>query len=916
MASWLKPGSIRGELALFVVALALPLVALIAYNLLETAQDELADADAFVRRLADNSANRATRFIEDAKATLEPLARRELVRAMDPARCDPGLNDILALYPRASNFLVVNRDGRILCGAIPPPRDRVVRIRDEALLREIVSSGRFALSQPVIGIINKRWTLAAVQPVFDATGGVAGTISMSIDLINWSPLAARSGLPPGTAVALVTAPGIVIATSEDAQSWIGRDIGAGEVMRQVRGRSAGVVRASGTVDGDRIWGFREVPGAGWYAVSSIPTALVYAPLREQLVRSALLLVLALGAALALALLFGRRLTRPIRDIAEAVRRRAEGHEEARVPESGPREIAAVARELNRSTESARRLAHEREELLARMLMERERMPIAFLLLDAADVITYANPAAERMFGLRADELVGRRPQECYVPAERHALVAQLFERLRRGEHVGSTGESVRKDGTRLHIEWVATPLYRADGGYDGHISMATDITERLRAEQRLQLAQRLYAALSEVNETIVRVRDREELFRQVCRICVERIGFVVAYVALVQAGRVVPQVYAGPGSGFLDDTTFSLDPADPLSSTVTAEAVRSKRAAVANEVDADPGKIAGRPLRERIGSKAAASFPLFLGDQVIGALTLHSAVADFFDPGLVELLQRMADDLSFALDKLAERETLAELRRELEERVRRRTAELEAANQELEAFSYSVSHDLRAPVRHVDGFVRLLDKELPQPSEKAAHYLATIASAARRMGALIDDLLQLSRTGRQALALRIVDLQPLVRELAAECAQEAGAREIEWTVGEMPAVMADAPLLRIVLQNLLSNAVKYTRARPVARIAVQVRTLDTGETALSVSDNGVGFDMRFQDKLFGVFQRLHRDEEFEGTGIGLATARRIVHRHGHRIWAESRPGEGATFSFTITRAEVVHEGIADTAGRG
>ncbi len=915
MAFSLKPGSIRGELALFVVALALPLVALIGYSVYERAQQDLAEAEASVRRQTENAADRAARFIEDTRAALESIARRPLVRAMDAGRCDPGLKDLLDLYPRATNFLVVDREGRILCGAIPPPRDRVVRIRDEALLREILASGRFALSRPVVGVINKRWTVAAVQPVLGAGGEVLGSVSMSIDLLNWNPLQSATGLPEGAVVTLLSG-GVIIARSADAAQWVGRDAGGSEILSHMARMEEGVVRARGVADIERIWAFRPVPGTNWAALSGIPTDVVFAPARTRMAQLGALLALALGVALAFALLFGRRLTRPIRDIAEAVRLRAEGHEEVRVPVSGPREVAAVASELNRSIDTGLRMAREREELLERMQMQLERMPIACLLFDRDLSITYVNAATERVFGWQREEMIGRKAVDLYVPAHRRAEVEAYFARLRRGEYLSAQGGVLRKDGTLVMLEWVNTPLMSGSGEFLGQMSMATDITERLRAEQRLQLAQRLYAALSEVNETIVRVRDRRELFRQVCSICVERIGFVVAYVALVEAGRVVPRIYAGEGSGFLGDFTFSLDPADPFAGTVTAVAVRSKRAAVANEIDADPGKQAGRPLRERIGSKAAASFPLFLGDEVIGALTLHSAVADFFDASLVELLRRMADDLSFALDKLAERETLAALRRELEERVRRRTAELEDANQELEAFSYSVSHDLRAPVRHVDGFVRLLEKELAQPSEKAAHYLGTIASAAKRMGMLIDDLLQLSRTGRQALTLRAVDLQPLVRELVAEFSLEAGTRQVEWTVGEMPTVMADASLLRIVLQNLLSNALKYSRARPVARIAVEVHALDTGETALSVTDNGVGFDMRFKDKLFGVFQRLHREEEFEGTGIGLATARRIVNRHGQRIWGESRPGEGATFSFTITRAEVVHEGIADTAGRG
>jgi len=918
MAVRLKPGSIRGELALFVVALALPLVALIGYNLVESARRDFADADAAVRRVAENGTDRATRFVEDTRLALEPIAKRPLVRAMDPTRCDPGLKDLLELYPRAGNFLVVTREGRIICGAIPPPRDRVIRIADETLLRQVLETGRFAVSRPVVGRINNRWTVAAVQPVFGDHGEAVGSVSMSIDLLNWRPLPGRAGLPEGAIVSLVTAGGIVIARSEDAEAWIGRDVSGGEIMKRVLEFKEGTVRARGAVDAERIWGFRAVPGTDWYALSSIPTDLVYGPLRAQIARSALLLALAFGAALALAILAARRFSKPVHDIAEALRLRAEGREDLRVPVSGPREIAAMAAELNRSIESGLRLAREREELLERMQMQLERMPIACLLFDRDMAITYVNAAGERVFGWRREEMIGRKAVDLYVPAQRRAFVEEYFARLRAGEYLAAPGEALRKDGTSVMLEWVNTPLMGGDGEFLGQMSMATDITERLRAEKRLELTQRLFAALSEVNETIVRVRDREELFHQMCRICVEHIGFLVAFVAIVDPARqrVVPRVYAGKASGFLGDFTFPLDPADPFSATVTALAVRGKREAVANDIDADPSKAAARPWRARIGSKAAASFPLFQGNEVVGALTLHSEAPNFFDADLVALLRRMADDVSFALDKLAEHDKLAELTRELEERVRRRTAELEAANQELEAFSYSVSHDLRAPVRHVDGFVRLLEKELAQPSEKAAHYLGTISAAAKRMGALIDDLLQLSRTGRQSLSLGRVELRPLVRELIAEAAPEVGQRKVEWSVGELPAVMADASLLRIVLQNLLSNALKYTRSRPVARIAIEARTLETGETALSVRDNGVGFDMRFKDKLFGVFQRLHRDEEFEGTGIGLATARRIVHRHGHRIWAEAEPDKGATFTFTMTLAEVVHDGIAHTAGRG
>ncbi len=245
---------------------------------------------------------------------------------------------------------------------------------------------------------------------------------------------------------------------------------------------------------------------------------------------------------------------------------------------------------------------------------------------------------------------------------------------------------------------------------------------------------------------------------------------------------------------------------------------------------------------------------------------------------------------------------LERLNRELEDRVRSRTAQLEAANKELEAFSYSVSHDLRAPVRHIDGFVKLLEREQPPATEKAAHYLRTIASSSHRMANLIDDLLALSRTGRAPLEMRSVALGALVEEVIVDLRPDMARRKIEWRVAPLPAVRGDPSLLRVVLQNLLENAVKYTKLQPTAVVEVGSLRLDEGDTAIFVRDNGVGFDMRYSDRLFGVFQRLHRAEDFEGTGIGLATARRVIHRHGGRMWGEGEPGRGACFYFTVEPA--------------
>lgn len=236
---------------------------------------------------------------------------------------------------------------------------------------------------------------------------------------------------------------------------------------------------------------------------------------------------------------------------------------------------------------------------------------------------------------------------------------------------------------------------------------------------------------------------------------------------------------------------------------------------------------------------------------------------------------------------------------ELEQRVAQRTAELDATNKELEAFTYSVAHDLRAPLRHIQGFSNLLMESCgPQLEPEAKKHLQRIDEGTQQMGRLIDDLLSLARIGRQEPHLQATGLNSLVQEVLRDLKTETEGRDIQWQVGDLPFVDCDPGLMKQVFYNLLSNAAKYTRPRKPAVIDIGQVSVE-GQLVNFVRDNGVGFNMKYAPKLFGVFQRLHRKEDFEGTGVGLATVQRIIHKHGGRIWAEAEIDKGATFFFSL-----------------
>jgi PAS domain S-box-containing protein len=469
-----------------------------------------------------------------------------------------------------------------------------------------------------------------------------------------------------------------------------------------------------------------------------------------------------------------------------------------------------------------------------------------------------NPGAQRMFGYSAPEILGRSVTVLTAP-DRPDEEMNILAQIRAGKHVEHYETvRIRKDGQPVQLSLSISPIRDAQGRVVGVSSISRDITERKRSEEVLA---HQAAVLREQTQLLdlanVLARDPQD------RIILWSAGMEQMY------GWTRAQAL-GKNSHELLCTEFA-EPYEQIMSTL-------RRA----------GEWTGELSHCRRDGRRL---------QIASHWVLQS------DPqGQMVAILEVNNDITGL--KTAEEE-IRRLNAELEARVRERTAELTEANRELEAFTYSVSHDLRAPLRHIDAFARILEEELSTGLDPQARgYLARIRRGTQTMGHLVDDLLNLSRVGRAPLGWQNVDLNEMVEEVISELKGELAGRTVEWRLQPLPQAECDPGLMKQVFANLLSNAVKYTRPRRGAIIEVGQMLLD-GELVLFVRDNGVGFNMNYVAKLFGVFERLHRPDEFEGTGIGLAIVRRIVQKHGGRIWAVGEPDKGATFYFTF--AGLKHE---------
>lgn len=569
---------------------------------------------------------------------------------------------------------------------------------------------------------------------------------------------------------------------------------------------------------------------------------------------------------------------------------------------GSGKIATLGHAFNEAAITARQLLTELRESERRYRTIVENVGLGVMLIDDQMRLLEINRTMRDWFP-KADQ--AERCHELFPAGDGQCSVCSAKLAFNTGQRAESVTE-VEIGGEKRILRVVMTPVKDGQGGIGTCVEMMEDITEKEATRRQLEKVTRALRALSACSGAVVRARTGQELLQQVCDVIVAVGGYTMCWIGQATDSEnraVVPTATAGGAKSYLAGIKVSW--ADSESGRgPTGKAIREGRPVVFQNLLTAPNY---RPWREKAlgyGFRAAAALPLFLEGKPFGALTIYAADADAFVSEelalLIDLAETTMHGVQSLYDQQARRVSERELTRinvDLERRVEARTAELNRINKELEAFTYSVSHDLRAPLRAIDGFSQILVQKYAAALDgQATDYLQRVRKATQRMGRLIDDLLGLSRINRQELRIESVDISAMAREVCRELQDAEPERSVDVHIAPGLVATSDARLVRIILANLLGNAWKYTGKVPDAHIELSAWREDGGG-GFVVRDNGVGFDMKYIGKLFAPFQRLHGPNEFEGTGIGLATVQRAIDRLGGHVTAEASPGVGAAFYF-------------------
>ena len=642
--------SIRTQLLTLALAAIVPLAAVIIYGIFDTASESLEQAHRATMRVATDTAMEVEKRIAETERTLETLAARPSVRALDPKRCDPILKEMPVVFPamKFPDFNAIGiRDasGNLVCSMIPDPASAQV-VRQAPAFQKAIAGGRFDVSKGFVSPITKRWIAMSAYPIRDAGNAVAGLIFLRLDLRDLQDQVIPNP-PEGVAIGVLDSNGTFLMRWPEPEKWIGKAANNRElVVRLAREKFTGIERLVGTDGVSRIYAFHPVAGTDWIVASGVPESTVFAPYRARLVQGAVTAALALLLAIALALRISGMIARPVLNMANAATRVAAGDREVRVPAEGPAEIEKVATEFNRMLEARAQADVVHATLGA--IVDSADDAIVGKKLDGT--IQSWNPGAARLFGYEATEIIGRNVTTL-IPPDRLEEEPLIIERLMRGDPVRNfESQRLCKDGSLVDVSLTFSPIRDATGAIVGASKIARDITDRIAAEKLAKRQADFFAALSATSQAIVRMHEPEALYEEICRICVEHGGATMAFIALVRDGHAVPVAWSSLIGDFLPGIVIPLAEDAPGGQGPIATAVRTGRPYICNDIYTDPRTEPWRERSSSIGTLSTAALPIRRGGAIAGVLSLHVKETGFFTPELVKLLEEMAGDLAFGLD--------------------------------------------------------------------------------------------------------------------------------------------------------------------------------------------------------------------------------------------------------------------------
>ena len=841
------PRSVAALVSLAYLATALPLAALLAYHIYREANAEIGKANLTVRSLASITVVETVAALAEYERLLAVLAARRDIRALDPAWCDSGFNSVIELHRSVINVATSNLQGDVVCSTLKAADGRRTNIGNTGWFAELKRRNAFVISAPQKGIFTGRWVVVLSYPLRDTAGKMFGSVGVAVNISTFQPLITAT-LPAAALAGILDRDANVIAGSFRPDEVVGTNLQGAGISPLILEREEGTVIGTGRDGAQRVYAFKPVGASGWFAVVGVPTESIYAEARRLAWQSVLTGLAFLLVSFMLVWLIHRRISLPLAALTAATEEIAAGRFDLRVPEGGPREVVQVAHGVNRALgqlQNSEARFRALTSLASEWYWETDE--------EHRFTVVSAGGNSESVGGVDPARFIGstrwEREDDLTAPADmaRYRGILERREAFREFEFArrGVAGKA-------QHALVGGEPVFDAGGKFTGYRGVGRSITARREVEARLRDSERHYRTLVDASPDAIRV------------VCEDRI------VMLNPAGL---RMYGA-------DVAVSW----PIG------------ALVADTIPSEFREIALERIRKVIEERIAAP----VSEQTLiradgSTIPLEVRTIPFEYEGKPAALTILHDITG---RKAAER-AVAQVNASLEERVEKRTLELSQANKDLEAFSYTVAHDLRAPLRSISGFAALLGETKSQNMDAEARtFLDRIKTSVASMSQLIEGLLSLARLGRVQLRPVKVDLSALVDHVAAELQQRGPARAVEWVIQPGVTAVGDLHLVKDVLENLLGNGWKFSSGRELARVEFGSVAHEAG-VAYFVRDNGAGFDPAYANKLFGTFQRLHSVGEFPGIGIGLASVKSIVETHGGKVWAEGAVGAGATFWFTL-----------------